>query len=145
VVVSREWELRAACRYEDPDLWFSHQHRGEAIAICQSCPVREECLDAALVREAGVPKTYREGIVAGLSGPQRWRLARQRNIAAPPPPKEPKPKYRRRWKIAPCGTDSAYKRHVRNKEPVDEACRIAHAAADRRLRSTGTTKVLTDQ
>lgn len=32
---------------------------------------------------------------------------------------------------APCGTDAAYRRHLRNKEPVDDACRAAHAAAGR--------------
>lgn len=28
--------------------------------------------------------------------------------------------------LAPCGTRSAYNRHLRNKEPVDEACRQAN-------------------
>lgn len=32
---------------------------------------------------------------------------------------------------APCGTDAAYRRHLRNGETVDEACRDAHAAARR--------------
>ena len=29
-------------------------------------------------------------------------------------------------KLAECGTESAYQRHKRYKEPVDEACRLAH-------------------
>jgi excisionase family DNA binding protein len=29
---------------------------------------------------------------------------------------------------APCGTPTAYQRHWRNGEPIDEACRKAHAA-----------------
>ncbi|MBB2956980.1 hypothetical protein [Pseudoclavibacter helvolus] len=35
---------------------------------------------------------------------------------------------------APCGTDSAYRRHLRNKEPIDDACREAHAAERRAAR-----------
>lgn len=34
---------------------------------------------------------------------------------------------------APCGTVSAYKRHKRNGEPVDDACRLAYNAEQRRL------------
>lgn len=45
--------------------------------------------------------------------------------------------------LAPCGTASAYSRHVARREPIDQPCRDAHAAADRRLRTTGTTKILT--
>lgn len=34
---------------------------------------------------------------------------------------------------APCGTSSAYKRHKRHGEPVDDACRQAYNAEQRRL------------
>ena len=50
----------------------------------------------------------------------------------------PRKKYKREWqerhrrakgvkpvKIAPCGTPSAYRRHLRNDEPIDDACRDA--------------------
>lgn len=37
-----------------------------------------------------------------------------------------------RARYAPCGTSSAYRRHLRRDEPVDEACR--QAAADERHR-----------
>lgn len=40
-----------------------------------------------------------------------------------------------------CGTRSGYQRHVRNGEAIDDACRAANTDADRRLRTTGTTKV----
>jgi hypothetical protein len=33
----------------------------------------------------------------------------------------------------PCGTPAAYKRHKRNGEPVDAACREAYNADQRRL------------
>ncbi|MBO3663723.1 hypothetical protein [Microbacterium stercoris] len=35
---------------------------------------------------------------------------------------------------APCGTDAAYRRHLRNGEPVDDACRQAHTEAQRERR-----------
>lgn len=36
--------------------------------------------------------------------------------------------------LKPCGTPAAYRRHLRNKEPIDEACRVANTldAADRK-------------
>ena len=34
-----------------------------------------------------------------------------------------------RRRLAPCGTRSAYQRHVRNREPVDDECRAANTAA----------------
>jgi hypothetical protein len=39
---------------------------------------------------------------------------------------------------APCGTDAAYRRHLKHEEPVDEACRDAHTAAGRESRKTVT-------
>lgn len=33
---------------------------------------------------------------------------------------------------APCGTDSAYRRHLRNGEDIDDACRRAHTEAGRK-------------
>lgn len=35
---------------------------------------------------------------------------------------------------APCGTDAAYRRHLREGAPVDEACQLAHTEAGRRYR-----------
>ncbi|MEU4170977.1 WhiB family transcriptional regulator [Streptomyces sp. NPDC026665] len=77
--MEREWELRAACRYTDPDVFSERAFVREAKDICNTvCRVRAECLEAVLDREAGVPKTSRHGIVAGLTGAQRWTLATRR-------------------------------------------------------------------
>jgi hypothetical protein len=46
----------------------------------------------------------------------------------------------RRDQPAPCGTQSAYRRHLRRGETPDDGCRGANAAADRRLRLTGSTR-----
>ena len=35
------------------------------------------------------------------------------------------------WRLEPCGTASAYRRHVRKGEPKDQPCRDAHAAEER--------------
>lgn len=35
------------------------------------------------------------------------------------------------YMLTPCGTDSAYKRHMRRGEPTDQACRDAHAAEEK--------------
>ncbi|GGZ24058.1 WhiB family transcriptional regulator [Streptomyces nitrosporeus] len=49
------WRMRAACRDEDPDLFFPIGTTGpalvqaeEAKAVCRTCPVREQCLEWAL-------------------------------------------------------------------------------------------------
>jgi hypothetical protein len=47
------------------------------------------------------------------------------------------------WKLTPCGTPSAARRHHRRGEPLDEACREAdnNAKAQRRGRAHGNTQV----
>lgn len=62
-------------------------------------------------------------------------------------PKQAKPEERAVYSangrlLAECGTRSAYSRHVKNGEPIDDACRRANTDADNRLRRTGTTKAL---
>lgn len=52
---SRDWVLTAACRAVDPEI-FNPKTRHEsaaAIAICDTCPVIDACLAAALVEEDG--------------------------------------------------------------------------------------------
>lgn len=57
------WRHRAACRDEDPDLFFPVGHAGPALAqtqdakaVCRRCPVIELCLAWALDtgQDAGV-------------------------------------------------------------------------------------------
>ncbi|MGQ4358521.1 WhiB family transcriptional regulator [Streptomyces sp. SAS_272] len=141
---NREWELRAICRGYDPEMWFSISKplTAEAKRLCtQSCPVREECLEAILSREAETAETCRAGIVAGLTGRQRAALDRARRREQGAVKKKPaKPKGAGR-PLSPCGTEGGYQRHVRKKEPVDQACKDAHALAHREYRRTGSTRV----
>ncbi|MFI9824457.1 WhiB family transcriptional regulator [Streptomyces sp. NPDC052013] len=135
---AREWELRAACRDMDPDIWFSGRKRAQALATCRACPVLDACREAVLRREAGVARDMRSGIIAGLTGAQRYALGEQ-----PKPRKSAKkPTGRPRSREIPeCGTRSAYQRHVRLKEPIDDACRAANAAAIRGHRRNGSIRV----
>ncbi|MET9729631.1 WhiB family transcriptional regulator [Streptomyces sp. NPDC006458] len=145
--MDREWELMAACRPLDPDVFFSPRTLGLARQTCRDCPVRPECLESALTREADVAKTFRTGIVAGLTGAQRWEIDKQRKApvaaAADEPPKaKPKPTGRPRGTgLARCGTRAAYQRHLRNGESVDEACRAANARGAGQYRHTGSTQI----
>jgi hypothetical protein len=140
--MDREWELKAACRSEDPDIFFSSKSVGLARQTCQGCPVRMECLESALVREAAVAKESRTGIVAGLTGAQRWAIDKQRKAAAKAEGKKPAEKAPGPGrKPSPCGTEGAYQRHVRKGEPIDQRCKDAHALAYREYRRTGSTRV----
>jgi WhiB family transcriptional regulator, redox-sensing transcriptional regulator len=71
------WWLLAACRYEDPDLFFpvsaigkSLQQAAEAKAVCAGCPVRAECLAFAL-RTKQV-----HGIWGGMTEEERRQAAK---------------------------------------------------------------------
>lgn len=79
---SHTWEADAVCARVDPDLWFPAIGESAAPArrLCLTCPVRTECLAAAMAEEAG---QHRHGIRGGLTARERLALAsRQRQAAA---------------------------------------------------------------
>ncbi|MGW0558050.1 WhiB family transcriptional regulator [Streptomyces sp. NPDC002926] len=141
-LTTRTWELSAACRDEDSELWFSRRTRVRAMAICTACPVLDDCRAAVLRREEGLPKRDRRGIIAALTGAQRHALDREQKRQQQPPPdlnatdRGPG----RPRELAPCGTRAAYQRHVRRQEPIDDACRAANNSGACRYRHTGTTE-----
>ncbi|WP_318198332.1 WhiB family transcriptional regulator [Streptomyces sp. MCL20-2] len=72
------WRLHAACREEDPDLFFPIGSTGPAVvqteeakAVCRACPVQAACLEWAL--ENGQDS----GIWGGLSENERRALKRR--------------------------------------------------------------------
>jgi WhiB family redox-sensing transcriptional regulator len=67
-----EWMKRAACRGEDPALFFPPlgANAAKARAICATCSVRQECLSYALADPESA------GVWAGLSERERRRLGR---------------------------------------------------------------------
>ncbi|MFI2507678.1 WhiB family transcriptional regulator [Streptomyces sp. NPDC018972] len=75
------WRERAACRTEDPDLFFPIGTSGPALmqteqakAVCRRCPVREQCLQWALDTGQSI------GVWGGTSETERRAL--KRRIAA---------------------------------------------------------------
>ncbi|MFF1836437.1 WhiB family transcriptional regulator [Streptomyces sp. NPDC058231] len=72
------WRTHAACRDEDPDLFFPIGSTGpalvqteEAKAVCRGCPVREQCLAWAM--ENGQDS----GVWGGLGETERRALKRR--------------------------------------------------------------------
>lgn len=77
----RGWSERAACIGTDPRLWFdtvSPVHRRRAREICAICPVRRECLDAAMDEEQLTGESVaqnlkrRHGIRGGMTPFERF-------------------------------------------------------------------------
>ena len=71
------WQGQALCAQADPDAWFPEMggQPGKIKAICRQCPVRAECLDAALERDEMF------GIWGGLSRQERVAVKRRRRAA----------------------------------------------------------------
>ncbi len=67
-----EWQIKALCAQTDPEAFFPEKGGStrDAKKICQSCEVRDECLDYALENDE------RFGIWGGLSERERRRLRR---------------------------------------------------------------------
>jgi WhiB family redox-sensing transcriptional regulator len=47
-----EPEMSLPCRTDEADLWFAErpEQLGRAQALCQECPIRNQCLASALIR-----------------------------------------------------------------------------------------------
>ena len=65
-----DWQLQALCREVSPELFFPNygERKTDALRICHSCPVEDECLAYAL--------KYREphGIWGGATEEDRRRM-----------------------------------------------------------------------
>lgn len=73
-----DWRHRAACRDEDPELFFPIGNTGPALlqvedakAVCRRCPVSEACL--AWATESG----QEAGVWGGLAEDERRALKRR--------------------------------------------------------------------
>jgi WhiB family redox-sensing transcriptional regulator len=78
-----EWQFEGACVDADPESFFLEDGmRGStkrirektAIAVCNTCPVKQQCLDHAL----NVPEVY--GVWGGMTGEERQILAKRLGI-----------------------------------------------------------------
>jgi WhiB family redox-sensing transcriptional regulator len=76
--ITTSWRDRAACRGLDPDIFYpvSDDDAEPAKEICAACPVREACLEYALVNRE------RDGVWGGATERERRRLIRQRRKSA---------------------------------------------------------------
>jgi len=74
----KEWRLAAACRDLDTAVFFpeTDDEVAAAKAVCATCPVREACLEFALVTRQD------DGVWGGLDENERRRLRRRRQEAA---------------------------------------------------------------
>jgi Transcription factor WhiB. len=90
-----DWRSRAACRNEDPELFFPVGTTERALvqlhkakAVCRMCPVQEPCLAWALRSE---PIGQEAGVCAGLSEGERRALKRRAARTPQPSLVGPKP------------------------------------------------------
>lgn len=121
---SNDWRHRAACRTEDPELFFPVGESGQASVqasdakrVCRACPVIEECARWAI--DNGMDS----GVWGGFDETQLRNIRRHREPA-------------KRRSPARCGTRPGYKRHHREGTPVCDACAEANRAyANQRLKT----------
>ena len=76
-----DWRNHAACRSQDPELFFPVGTTDRALsqlqkakAVCHTCPVQAPCLEWALRSE---PIGQESGVCAGLSESERRALKRR--------------------------------------------------------------------
>lgn len=84
---TREWRELAACRDVDPELFFGIKDSPagaspfarelRAIAVCNRCPVRPQCLNWAMAAAE-----VKHGVIGGLRAADRAALRRSDRQAA---------------------------------------------------------------
>ncbi|MEV4506139.1 WhiB family transcriptional regulator [Streptomyces klenkii] len=103
---------------QDPELWYAESidEQEEAQEQCSVCPIIKQCREAGRQgREYGIwgGETEVDRARAGCA-PPGWRARRRVRGRYGPPP-------------SPCGTDAAWRRHIRSGEPPCPVCEKAHA------------------
>ncbi len=78
-----DWRHRAACRGQDPELFFPIGTTGPAVtqvdqakAVCRRCEVRGDCLASAMLSDQD------SGVWGGLSDDERRALKRRARVRA---------------------------------------------------------------
>ncbi|MFI1767477.1 WhiB family transcriptional regulator [Streptomyces sp. NPDC020800] len=112
-----DWMARMACRDLDPDLFSAKKREHEARIVCAvRCLVRAACLANVQRLEHGQGEIRRDGVVAGLTAHERWRLD------ADAPGHESKPALVFTGAPPRCGTYAALLRHLWLGERMDPEC-----------------------
>lgn len=75
---SVQWMSEAVCKEIGPEPFFpeSGENHAQAVAVCRSCPVKNECLEYALTLEQSGVWTVL-GIWGGLTARERRNLRRR--------------------------------------------------------------------
>ncbi len=80
------WQEQALCNEVDPALFmpdvYIPANTAEPIGICNRCPVKPACLDAALDEERGLPHQMRESIRGATTPRERAAIDKQRRKPA---------------------------------------------------------------
>jgi WhiB family redox-sensing transcriptional regulator len=73
-----EWMARGSCAHESPSTFFPSDGVGVEVArrICATCPVKDQCLEHALVNRID------HGVWGGCSERERRRILKRRRLAA---------------------------------------------------------------
>ena len=76
--MKQTWRQHAACKGIDPDVFYPHEDDEAEAAkeVCGVCPVRQACLEHALVARE------RDGVWGGATERERRRIIRQRRRSA---------------------------------------------------------------
>ncbi len=98
---------------DNQDLIEAYQR---AVAVCDTCKVKAECLQWAL----NAPKAIEFGVVAGLT-PGQLKEARKPRLA-----------YRVGNRVPKCGTERAYSVHLQLGEDCAR-CKLAHCRKNQQL------------
>ncbi len=77
--MTEHWQSQAACLGMDPALWFpARGQRVDSIrAVCESCPVRQPCLDYVM----SLP-VWTDGVWGATTAQERKRLRRRLRVRA---------------------------------------------------------------
>ncbi len=62
------------CLKVTPQQWDEMQQTGEAVCLCQKCPVAMQCLVQALVYEAGISHDFRYEMWGGTTPQERFLI-----------------------------------------------------------------------
>ncbi|MGW6910287.1 WhiB family transcriptional regulator [Streptomyces sp. NPDC054940] len=126
-----DWMESMACRTEDPDTFFDQAREHEARLICiVRCPVRTQCLADVKEAERGLHRDDRDGVRAGLTGNDRWRL----DSSAPRRKEDCVPLILDGTE--PCGSHNALLGHMWRGELIDPECWSAEVRRDRLNQAT---------
>lgn len=77
------WQLRGRCNEVGTEMFFPEKGMSSnsktirsLLRVCAECPVKDECLEAALAFEGDAPRDMRHGIWGGTTPGQRHRMVK---------------------------------------------------------------------